>query len=157
MDGAEDRQSGFTLIEVMVSMLLLGLLAAIAVGPWKGFQEARAHKETSQLIVTAMRNAQVSAVAESTRYRVAVTDSGKSLTVYQSPVSGTEVLKTKVNVADRRITLTSPAFTGATPPTSAFFFGRGSATAGRLLITRAGHPDVKVIVEGLTGRVSISG
>ena len=156
MDGVEDRQSGFTLIEVMVSMLLLGLLMAIAVGPWKGFQEARAHKETAQLIVGTMRNAQMSAVAESTKYRVAVTDSGKSLSVYQSPPTGAEVFRTKVSVADRRITLAGPAFTGATPPTSAFFFGRGSATAGQVLITRAGHPNIKILVEGLTGRVSIS-
>lgn len=149
-------EDGFTLIEVMVSILLLSLLMAIASGPWSSFQQARAHKETARLVVGAMRNAQVSAVAESTRYRVTVTDGGRTLKVYQAPVVGSEVARGTFKVADDRISLVSPSFTtssGAT--TSAYFYGRGSATAGQLVVRRQGHPDIKIIVEGLTGRVSI--
>ncbi len=156
MPSKPQRDEGFTLIEVMTSILLLSLLMAIAVGPFKSFQEARAHKETSRLVVGAMRNAQVSAVAESMRYRVAVTGGGKSLTVYQAPAAGPEVKRGTYEVADQRITLVDAAFTSsAGTSTSAYFYSRGSATAGQLLVTRKDHPSINIVVEGLTGRVSI--
>lgn len=156
MHSKPQREDGFTLIEVMVTILLMSLLMAIAAGPWSSFQQARAHKETARLVVSAMRNAQVSAVAESTRYRVAVTDAGRSVTVYQSPVSGTEVKRSSFPVADSRIEIAGAAFVStAGTSTSAFFYGRGSATPGELVIRRQDHPDIKIKVEGLTGRVSI--
>lgn len=148
--------SGFTLVELMTTMALLGILMAIAVGPWQGYQTTRQHREAARELVSVMRNAQVSAVSESVRYRVAVAADGGSVVVYRSPVSGTEVVKTTLRTPNSKVSFTGASFTTSLgPSTSAYFYPRGSATPGRLDVVRAGRPTYTVDVEGLTGRVSL--
>lgn len=149
-------ESGFTLIELMTTMALLGVLVAIAVGPWRGYQTTRQHREAAREAVAVMRNAQVSAVAESVRYRVAVGAGGSSLVVYRSPVGGPEVVKTTLKSPSTKVTFQAASFTtSAGPTTSAYFYPRGSATAGSLTVVRTSRPAYTIDVEGLTGRVSI--
>jgi general secretion pathway protein H len=152
------RDEGFTLIELMTAMALLGILLAIAVGPWRSYQTTRQHREAAREAVAALRNAQVSAVSESVRYRVAVTDSGRALSVYRSPVSGAEVLRVTLRSPNSKVSFGAATFTTTSgASTSVYFYPRGSASSGSLKVQRAGRNSYTIDVEGLTGRVSLQG
>jgi len=150
------KDDGFTMIELIAVMALMGLLAALVAGPFQNWRESRGHKDAATSVVSAMRNAQVRAVAESTRYRVAVTESGAAVVVYRSPASGEpERQVSRFASPSTSVRFSSPSFsTGSGPSTSAYFYPRGSASAGSLTVTRSGRDPIRIDVEGLTGRVT---
>lgn len=152
---AVDSTGGFTLIEVLVAMSILAALLAIAAGPWANYSQGKAHRDTAREVEAAMRFAQVAAVAEATTYRVDVASDGRAVAVYRG--AGTTQLKKKVTVTQKAIGLSAASFVdrNGVTSTSAYFYPRGSASAGSVVVTRAGRSNQYVVkVEGLTGRVS---
>ncbi len=55
---------GFTLIELMVTMVVAGLLMALAVGGYRAYAASQAQRGTAEGIVVLMREAQQRAVTE---------------------------------------------------------------------------------------------
>ncbi len=152
----QSRDAGFTLIELLTAMTLLGILLALSAGPWANYRDAKAHKESARLVVAALRNAQVSAVAEAVTYRVDVAADGRSVTVWRD-LPATDERRQTVAVTDSSITLSGAAFidSAGTTQSSVFFYPRGSASPGDLTVARAdSEKQYDVEVEGLTGRVS---
>ncbi len=151
---SQDR--GFTLIEVLMAMLLFGILCALAVGPFRSYGHTQAHKTTTRAVVSSLRNAQVSAVAENVTYRVDVAGDGRSLTVFRVEAGG-DVARSTVTVDDAKVSLSDAQFlaTDGSVGTSIYFYPRGSASRGRLFVVRDDR-DARyaVRVEGLTARVS---
>jgi len=152
--GTDDR--GFTLLEVVTTCLLLGILLAIGVGPWQSYRHARAHAEARSELVAALRNAQISAVSESVTYRVDI--SASSVVTYRLGPGGDEQ-KRQYEIDDESVTFSSPSFedSSGVAGTSAFFYPRGSASKGDVDVVRDGRAKVYTVsVEGLTARVSFT-
>src|SRR3712207_4782377 len=157
---AESREEGFTLLELLVTMTILGVVLAIAVAPYKNYQRAQAHQNTTRLVVATLRNAQVSAVAENATYRVTFAADGKSWQAARL-VSGTtwDVVGAPGRSNDTEVFVRDLSFRqqDGTLGTTVYFYPRGSATKGSLVVARDGRTKVyTVTVEGLTARVSYS-
>lgn len=149
----QSRDSGFTLIELLVTMLLFGILIAIAVGPWKGYQRRQQHIGTTRKTVGVLRNAQVSAVAENSTYRV---DFGSAdVTVYRFDGSSYKKVRSYPTEASS-VTYAGATFVSAEGTgSSVYFYPRGAASRGSVQVQLAGNAKWYTIdVEGLTARVS---
>ena len=149
--------SGFTLLELMVTMTLVGVLVAIAAAPYRSYQQAQDHLATTRKVVATLRNAQVRAVAEDSTYRVTIATDGRSWT-RERLVSGTwrEPLRFS---ADTHIVLRNAEFLQPDGARAAavYFYPRGAATKGQLVVARESRSKTyTVTVEGLTARVSYS-
>lgn len=150
----DDR--GFTLLEVITTCLLLAILLGLSVGPWQSYRHARAHIEARTELVAALRNAQISAVAENITYRVDIT-SDRAVTYRQDP--GGDEQTRQYEIEDTTVSFSSPSFedSSGVVGTSAYFYPRGSASKGDVDVVRDGRSKVYVVsVEGLTARVSFT-
>ena len=154
------RDAGFTLVELMVTLTLAGVLLALGTMPLKNYAQAQSHAGSARTVVEVMRNAQVRSVAEGTTYKVVLEAHQVRVFRADGGVFGTTpLLSTPI---DPRVTLTGPSFTkaasaGGGPTTDGYFYPRGNASKGQLTVVRVGSAKVYTIaVEGLTARVSLT-
>jgi prepilin-type N-terminal cleavage/methylation domain-containing protein len=148
--------SGFTLLEVITTCLLLGVLLTLGVGPWQSYRHARAHQEARTELVAALRHAQISAVAENVTYRVDI--SSKKAVVNRISASGT-TQQGLYEIDDASVTFAGASFeqSSGVVSSSAYFYPRGSASKGDVTVNRSGRTKVYTVsVEGLTARVSFT-
>lgn len=155
-DVRRSRESGFTLIETMFAMVLLGILVGIAAPPYANYRAKQQHRGSTRELVAFLRRAQVHAVSEETTYRVDIAADGKSATTYRFNGASYTAGQT-LKVATSSITFANASF--AQPSggngTSVWFYPRGSGSKGTLTVTRSGTSKTFTVdVEGLTARVS---
>ena len=155
------RDSGFTLIEMMVVVGLVSLLAALGVGAWKQWTVAHAQVGAVTDLQTILRQTQVRAVTEGYAFCVKFDTTTQTYTVYRYACAPTGNVKVSgpFNLGDSRVRLTAVNFTAVAPATSSevTFRASGSASPGGLNVTRIGSTKTySIAVEGLTGRVSLS-
>jgi len=147
---------GFTLVEVLTTVVIFGILMSAAVWAWSGYTKATQQSGTATTILETLRNAQERAQAEGTTYCVRFTAGTTSWSLYRSACgSGTLVdnWKTEANT----VKIASAAFddpsTGVTS-SDVSFLARGVASGGKLTVTRTGASKVyQINVVALTGRV----
>jgi type II secretion system protein H len=154
------RDSGFTLIEVMVTIALMGILMAFAVSGWSSWAKASAHSGAARETQSAMRQAQQQAVTEGRAMCVQFDDAADTYSVFRGRCSDPAKVRAigPVEIA-AGVHIEAPNFTSSagTPATGVSFHARGTASPGELRITRDGSTTVyRLTVEGLTGRVSRS-
>ena len=151
---------GFTLIELMATMVLLGILMAIAVPSWMKYRSSQEEVGTARELAGALRQAQVHASAEETTYRAVFAADGKSVTISrQDPTSGAWTQTSIVRPSTKTVTYATPSFTQSDGSSSStcYFYARGAATKGTVTVVRSGSSKIYTIsVEGLTARVSLS-
>ncbi len=163
-------ESGFTLIELMVAMVLFGILASIGTVGFRTVQaslQARgAHRES----VTQLRTVQARAVAENTAYCVDFgAATGNSWNVYRVPggdqgalsagftcTSGTKVA---TYTAPGKTSFSAVSFQQRNGSFTSYglFYARGAASGGSFKIGGGGASVYTVTVDSLTGRVASSG
>lgn len=173
------RQHGFTLVELLATLLLMSILAAFAVGAGRNFWWRQALGSSEGDVAFALRALQQQAVAESNPlvYGARFSQNASSFETYRyNPLSGNCVstgvrdLGAGVVVDDADFDVynipstSTPVSTLCPGPSSpqryVFFFARGSATDGeiRLRQPRVSTPNTRTVeVIGLTGRVETSG
>ena len=156
-----NKQSGYTLAELLVVMVIVGLLGSLGTAGWLRYQRSVEHRGSAQELVAALRNAQQASLAEATTYCVQMDPASRSYRLYKFSCGAGGVAAQPVKTTQSaRIGLTSPSFLqpdGSTS-TDVSFFPRGAATKGSVRLTRQGSSKTYIIsVEGLTGRVSLAG
>ena len=164
MDSRQDGRRvrgdvGFTMIELLVGMVIMGALAAMSTSGWTRYQRTVEHRGSAQELVSTLRNAQQRALAEATSYCVTFDVTRRSYELFRSACGAAGNGETD-RTQSPRIELVSPDFQqtdGSTAP-RVTFTARGSASKGTVLVTRENSSKQYVItVEGLTGRVSLAG
>ncbi|GAB3781018.1 GspH/FimT family pseudopilin [Nocardioides ungokensis] len=155
------RDSGFTLIEIMVVVALVSLMSALGVGAYKSWALAHAQLGAATDLQTILRQTQVRAVTEGFAFCVKFDTTTQTYTVYRYACAPTGNVKVNgpIKLGDSRLQLTAVNFSAVAPASSSevTFRASGSATPGGLNITRTGSSKIYTIdVEGLTGRVSLS-
>jgi type IV fimbrial biogenesis protein FimT len=153
--------AGFTLMELVVAMVFAGVLLALAIPSWRSYQQKQGYLADTQQVVSTLRDVQIRAVAEETKFEVDFGADGKTMSISRWNGSGYAPDSTVV-LQDSSGAFGAHSFTkredGSTTP-SAFFYPRGTASTGHLTMTRmqgSGGPTYVVSIEGLTGRVTYS-
>ena len=148
------RDSGFTLIEVPVTVTLLGVLMASSISGWSSWSKARQQSGTASELQSTLRQTQQRAVTEGTA--MCVTFTSITYTVSRgscasSPPPAANRVEGPVP-AGRGVQIASGAF-----PLGVTFTARGTSTDGLVTVTRTGSSQVYTLkVEGFTGRVSLA-
>ncbi len=157
----QNRDSGFTMIELLVTISLLGIMMAIAISGWTSWAKASSQSGAARELQSVMRQAQVRAVTEGraicVAFRVAQNDYTRLPRRLRRRDQGQDPSDPVVS-SSADVHLASPAFTGTSGvSTGVTFNARGTAWPGSVQVTRAGSSKTyNLTVEGLTGRVSLS-
>lgn len=144
---------GFTLLELIISIILFGVLVGMAVAPYAAYRVRQEHIGTTRELVAFLRHAQVRSVAEETTYRVDITAS--SAKAYRLNGSTYQLVQS-TTPASKKVTFTNASFASSSGTgASVYFYAKGSASKGTVTVSRSGSSKTYTIsVEGLTARVS---
>lgn len=155
----QQRDSGISIVEVLMTMVLLGIMAAIAITGFTSWSKASGQVGQARELQSVLRQAQQRAITEG-RAICLQFNGTQSFSVYRGACDN--VAKVQVlgpyaaNSAE--IHFASPAFTATSgTSTGVTFHARGTAWPGTVTVTRNGSSKVYTLtVEGLTGRVSLT-
>ncbi len=158
---AEPRgDAGFTLIEILVSLTILGVILAIGVGGWSGWAAANEQEGAVATLRGTMRDAQQQAVTEASSICVMLQAGTDKYATYLGACDAPSktLLRGPFALDSKRVHLVAPSFAGPSgSSTGVTFSSRGTATPGSVKVTRDGSSKVwQLSVEGLTGRVVAS-
>lgn len=156
----QDRDGGFTLVEVLVVISLLGVMMAIAVSGFSSWAKASAHSGTAREMQTIMRQAHQRAITEGRAMCVWFDTTANTYTLYRGTCD--DAARTKIagpyETGAAEVKVSAPAFTAPSGTSAGVtFYARGTGWPGEVRVTRTGSSTVYTLrVEGLTGRVSLS-
>jgi prepilin-type N-terminal cleavage/methylation domain-containing protein len=141
-------ERGFTLPEVMITIVIMGILAAIAVPSWFGVVEGRNVDSATNQLASDLRLAHTSATNRLAPARVEFSNTGAVVNcggtsadyclIQQTPGGGTQYL---VRNFEGDVELTSPNLLPAGGVSMVKFAAEGSATAPGTLGTVSGVTD----------------
>jgi prepilin-type N-terminal cleavage/methylation domain-containing protein len=157
----QHRDHGFTMIELLVTISLMGVMMAITVSGYTSWSRASGQSGTAQELQSVMSQTQQRAVTEGRAMCLLFDLPANEYTVYRGACD----VATKIPVLgplqsdSPDVRFASPlAAEGASCATiGVTFHARGTATACSLRVTRTNSTKVYLLkVEGLTGRASLS-
>ena len=155
---AHKRDDGFSLIEMLVVLAIIGIMATLTITSYHGYRLSQLHRGQTREVVSVLRNMQLRAVTEETTYQCAFDTAAKTIKFYRTGTYPPTTAVVKTYSLDANLAFANVSFThssGSIPATQCFFYARGSADGGTLQITRTGSSKVyNIAVESLTGRVS---
>lgn len=154
------RDRGFTLVELLVTVSLLGTVMGFAVGGWTSWARASEHSGTARELQSVLRQAQQRAVTEGRAVCVDVDVAGNRYTMFRGACDDAARVRVLGPVVgdSADVRLSEPSFSGVSgTSTGVTFSSRGTAWPGQVKVTREGSTKQYVVrVEGLTGRVSLA-
>lgn len=151
---------GFTLVELLVVVVLMGVGSTIAVSGFQGYARSAEHSGTRNDVSSALRAAHQRAQSEATSYCVSFAADGKSWSTFRGACGTGQLVKGPEDVGGAEVTLTNVSFLrpdGTPGSRDVTFTARGTASKGSLTVTRTGSAKTYTVsVEGMTARVSTS-
>jgi prepilin-type N-terminal cleavage/methylation domain-containing protein len=152
-----ENDSGLTLLEVMVTITVFGILCAMAIPGWRMYERSAGQKGTAQQTTALLRSVAQRAIAEDTAYCARFTSSAVAL---WRNTCGTGTSLGNLVTAQSNSSFASASFTqsdGVTVAADLYFYPRGEATAGSVQVTRPSTSKVYTIsVQGLSGHVTLA-
>ena len=152
--------TGATLLELLGTMAVLGILSGIAATSFVSYQVSSEHRAARDEVVSSLRKAAQQALSEGRTYCLHFDGSTWETWRFAcDPVDGVKQPGSEsLGSAAESVT---PAFSYAAgmesrcPTTGmcAYFYPRGNASAGTVTVARSGRDPFTVRVEGLTSRV----
>lgn len=152
-----ERDSGFTMIELMVTMVLLGIMMAIAIGGWSSWSKANGQLGQARELQSVLRQAHQRAVTEGQAICVQFTGA-HSYSIYRGAcdLPGKVQVTGPVATNSSTVTFESPSFGPSATSTGVTFTARGTAWQGTVQVGRTDSSKKYTLsVEELTGRVSL--
>jgi general secretion pathway protein H len=143
-----DNQEGFTLIEMIVVLAVLGLMAGLVVARGPSRSATLEVKQAVAMVAQAMRGARAASIAAGTTETVEIDTIGRTLRA----ASGTSVLLPGA-VA---IAVTGPSGVIVRQRLMAISFAPDGSSSGGGVVMAEGAVRLAVAVDWLTGRVRIS-
>lgn len=144
------RDDGYTLIEVLVTISLMGVVMAFAVSGWSSWSRASEQSGTARELQSALRTTQQQAVTEGTAMCVTIADTAYAVW------RGSCTSPTRARVEGPMSTGPGVHLAAPTALQGVTFTARGTSTDGSITVTRSGSAKVWTLkVEGFTGRVSL--
>lgn len=162
----QPADDGFTLVEVLVSMILATTLMTAAVMGLKQYISAQSLAGSANDLASRMRNAAERSLSEGITYCLALDSTNNTYQLFSS-ACGTGVAKTTVVKAQSAYvtpsfpTVAAQAFTSCPggPVACVYFYPRGTASSGSVKVCKTSSCSGKVwtvTVEGLSSRVSVA-
>jgi len=137
-------QRGFTLIEVMIVIVIIGVMTAIGLPAFSSWSEKQAVRSASQTLLSHLKQARVLAIAENRS--VSITFTSTSYT-YDADLSGScGACRSQVISYDQFSSNLS-----ISPTTTRTFTSRGTSNSGTMTLT-AGSTS-QAITQNIIGRV----
>jgi type II secretion system protein H len=155
--GGDD--SGFTLVELMVVMVIAGVLMTIGVFGFVNYQKTSQQRGTAKEVVSLLRNASERAISEGRTYCIDIAADKLSTTTWQRACgpSGTALgntTRTQSIKVTLDATVTNPSPVCPTSHQCLYFYPRGTATPATVVIRSSARSKTYTVkVEGLTARV----
>jgi prepilin-type N-terminal cleavage/methylation domain-containing protein len=152
------RDSGFTMIELMVVMSISSTLLAIGVFGFTSYQRTAEHKGTQQELASVLRNTSERAISEGRTYCVDVAENGLAYDIWRGACGTGTLVQGPLKTKDDRVTVlasdTNPAVESVSPTCCITFYPRGTATPTWLTVSsEAREATYTITIEGLTSRV----
>ena len=162
MRGSTRSDRGFTLVELMVVVALMGVLGTVGLMSLVGYTKSQAQQGEADEIVSTLRLSAQRALTEGVTYCVHLDATARTVTTYKrvcgptaNRVQSPRALRKDVQLGNATFT---PALLAQTCPTSgdcAYFYPRGTASEGGLVVNGSQRP-IAIEVKGLTSRVTRS-
>ena len=150
---------GFTLLELMVVIALMGILLAIGAGTFRTWSSAQAQAGTASDIEGVLRQTQQRAVTEGSSMCVQFNVDDDTWVQYRGRCDNPDRQQIRGiwETQDNNVHLVDAEFLDhdGSYVDGVSFSPRGTATPGQIVISRDGNPKLRTVtVEGLTGRVT---
>lgn len=160
------RESGFTMVELVVVMSIVGVLMAIATFGFTSYRNTSEQRGSAQEMLSALRSASEQAISEGRTYCVDLAAGASGNRTYSTwrkactaAGGGTQVGGTK-QTQSARVTFTSAVTSPSPAPACAaghsciYFYPRGTALPATVTVASSARSKTYTIrVEGLTARV----
>jgi len=138
--GSTDSKDGFSSIEILAGLVLMGIIAAIALPNWRGLFPTYALNNSTRQIQSEVHYLKMRAAAENIGFQLAYQPGADHYTIYRdSQVVGTKPLAQGTSI---------------TKAGSIAFSPRGTAGANRVRLSSA-NGQCRQIVVSATGRVRV--
>lgn len=160
--------SGYTLVELMVTMVIAGVLMAIGIFGFANWQKTAQQRGSVRELVSVLRGASERAISEGRTYCVDIDATGTSMDTWRytcganpaSPPAPASQLMQRASTQTPKVTLVatvtnpSPAPICPSSHKCIYFYPRGTATPTTVVVASSARSKTyTVTVEGLTARV----
>jgi general secretion pathway protein H len=155
---------GFTLIELIFVIALIGIMAALALPSFKDWYQNATYKEAARDIASTLRDARARAIGQNVQHRVEFAIAGKSYQMIRGnrafgSDNWTDVVQGPVDLAGKGISLKSGTDCNNDTDVIVTFNPNGTSTSNYVCIMTDQSPPVRKfrvgVGESTTGRVII--